>query len=936
MEARDQLFDQVEQVLWTSFQDQPDEAAVRQLAEKMTSVYLDTMGMYPELRQTLDRDAFIESLVTKYSKEKSIKGYVGTYLVDSDENTPWLREIKDEVDWHYWKQYDKYLRDMKHWSGEVVSSIEQDSFEILALTGNPNDDSNFKKKGLVVGNVQSGKTANYLGLICRAADVGYKYIVVLAAITNDLRAQTQQRVEEGFIGIDCNFSGGGKVRMPQPVGVGEMAHGTFRHPNPGTSRDQDFSKGAMQVLLRIGADNVKEPWVFIVKKNANTLRNLILWFKTNVHEEDQLFLVDDEADNASINTKYSKDEISKINAQIRELLSLFGKSVYVGYTATPYANILVDKNEIDEKYGKDLFPRNFIYTLSAADSYFGATEVFGDIEQDEESGRVRPRFIRYIGDIALMPPNAKTINIQAPPESLKDAIMTFLLASVLRVKRLNKNTHASMLVNTSPYNAVQKKLKAKVDEYLTDSLIPDLKVYGAKDYTEAEKSSPEIRRLHEIWLDEFEGKVEFKWSEVYSELYPAICNIRTVLVNSKSKDGLRYNDQIEHVIAFGGYKLSRGLTLEGLLVSYFSRNSKAYDTLMQMSRWFGHRTGYEDLCRIWMTAESAGWCKFVADATDDLMSDFIRMQQLGRTPLEFGHKIKAHPNTLMVTARNKMGAGRVEENISLGERIIETTAINPSTASRKQNQDAVNALEADLQLNGKKGLRWGGPGGVGILYSNVPSRVVERFISSYDNCEKSPITDTDRIMEWIGFCSEEGVDRWDVMFAGADEKNAESEEKIKRGGFTLYKQRRTPGENSKEDFILIGNNNKVSTKRIDYIGLPEESIKEAREEFGGQGDGAKRSLDRFLREKRKRPLLLIHELDVRFPGETEFEESQIDKTVVWNYADKSLQLTAYSIIFPKLRIDRHVKYVLNPVALEELGYGGDVADEDSGDEDDSL
>ncbi|WP_322153499.1 Z1 domain-containing protein [Paratractidigestivibacter sp.] len=944
VETNAELLRTIEDALWNTFKDKlPTKEEVEKLVSGFVDVYVDTMGCVPELKDMKMREQFVKLICIRYHKQQSVKQQKGVCLVDdsSDDNTPWLQAREGDISWYYWRRYKKYLGTKLHWGNEVVQAIDRDSKDVLRLCGDPAAEEGYSKKGLVVGNVQSGKTANYTGLICRAADAGYRYILVLAATTNDLRAQTQQRIEEGFVGRDVSRMAG---NQPVRVGVGELRDSAPRYPNPGTTRIDDFKKAKMKTLMQIQASNVAEPWVFVLKKNTSTLKNIVTWLKSNVAADSSLLLIDDEADNASINTKKSKEEISKINSQIRELLGLFAKSTYVGYTATPYANILIDKDEIDEEFHKDLFPRNFIYTLNAADSYFGADKVFGDIDPEEYQVIGKPKYIRFIDDIFLMPPSAKELKIGELPESLKRAIRTFVLASVIRVNRAG-DTHTSMLINSSPYNAVQKKLQGLVDRYLDDVLKPQIRVYSSLSPDEAASNSAEIKELAEIWKDEFAGD-SLSWESALKQMNGIVGRINTKLVNSKSKDGLDYNGGVQHVIAIGGYRLSRGLTLEGLLVSYYSRNSRAYDTLMQMSRWFGHRVGYEDICRVWMTEESAGWCRYVADATDELMGELVRMQQMHRTPLDFGLAVRSHPSALMVTARNKMGAGELRREVRLSGKTVETTALTRSQEAISHNMASAKSLMTSLEATDHVGAFWGNDedelGGRGVLYHNVPTAQIRAFVQMFNNCPESLLTKTDPILTQIAYCEEDGMDKWDVMFAGATSASCESVLEFECSEFKLRYQRRQPGARTNEQTVYVGNRSKVSTKYIECVGMSKQERSDAEEK--AQSDkrlGVRASFGKCCLDRRRTPLLVVHFLDMRFKNEKEYNKAVTDgdkrlgalESRYWHSFDYSEPNVAYSICFPRLNHDRAVDYVFNKTALESMSFGDDVADEDSDIED---
>jgi hypothetical protein len=413
----------------------------------------------------------------------------------------------------------------------------------------------------------------------------------------------------------------------------------------------------------------------VIKKNSTTLRNLLDWLhehnaKQGVDTVDvPMLLIDDEADNASINVSHGRQEVSRINGQIRELLKLFSRSCYVGYTATPFANIFIDPDTDDAMRGEDLFPRHFIKSLNPPSNYFGATRVF---REDSE------RIIRHITDNESVLPLSHKIDFEVTtlPSSLSAAVRTFVVAKALRLHRGHVADHCSMLVNASRFTNVQRQLRNAIHE-LVESIKASARVNGRLDVEDA-IADPEIAALHGVWKAEFKD-AGASWAEIQENLLAAAAPIRVIEVNSRSASALNYDDHRESglaVIAIGGFALSRGLTLEGLMVTYFLRNSMMYDTLMQMGRWFGYRDGYDDLCRIWMTEQAEGWYAHVAEAIEMLRDELRDMARAGATPEEFGLKVRAHPDTLLVTARNKMGSGEeVVVNVGLGKSFVETATL---------------------------------------------------------------------------------------------------------------------------------------------------------------------------------------------------------------------------------------------------------------------
>ena len=461
---------------------------------------------------------------------------------------------------------------------------------------------------MVVGHVQSGKTANYTGLICKAADAGYKLIIVIAGIHNSLRNQTQQRIDEGFVGRDSARLA--RKKAAKVIGVGKF--GMTRVPLTVTTSVQDFNKAAAEVF-GVELRSLTVPAVLVIKKNSSTLKNVIAWLKehnakgSSALVDAPMLLIDDEADNASINVSRNPDEVSRINGQIRELLNLFQRKVYLGYTATPFANIFIDPDSDGEMLKADLFPRDFIVALDPPSNYLGATRIFGPD---------RPvKILRDISDSEGRLPLKHKINfpVSLLPASLEKAVRCFVLARAVRLLRGQQGQHNSMLVNASRFTTVQKQLRNVLHEFVT-RIVARARFLGALSQAEA-LADEEMSALHQVWSEEFSG-VEFTWGEVQATLLEAAAPVRVEEINSKSAGNLNYSDHEEHglnVVAVGGFSLSRGLTLEGLTVSYFLRNSVMYDTLLQMGRWFGYRPNYEDVCRIWMQPDAIGWYEHITE-----------------------------------------------------------------------------------------------------------------------------------------------------------------------------------------------------------------------------------------------------------------------------------------------------------------------------------
>lgn len=580
-------------------------------------------------------------------------------------NTP----IRREFEWHFWDHYKTYLTTIKGWPTSVVNSMDRLSSEILSRIEDPYRKGGWDRRGMIIGSVQSGKTANYTALITKSADAGYKLFIVLAGIHNSLRSQTQSRLNDEFLGYDID-----KVQKltgsERKTGVRTL----FRDHHivyTLTSSDErgDFSKViASQSGIPLSKDG--PPIILVIKKNVSILRNLINWVPSIVGVPDldgQLhipdipaIIIDDECDYASINTRWpERDENQNINNEwdptttnrlIRKLIKMFDKSIYIGYTATPYANIFIHKdNETHQVYGEDLFPRSFIISLPTPSNYLGPEKVFGleqDPERDVEEVDPLP-LIRVIDDHQNAIPDRHKKDFILPflPKSMRDAIKCFLLSCAARSTRREGTPHNSMLIHVTRFTAVQGLLYEMIVGELRDLMARIMSGENLDDFKDIWENDylPTTRNMAS-YKPPFRDATEHTWDEIKGRLTNTTRYVKVKKINGTSRDYLDYrelemkaNIRVRageevpweerglSVIVIGGDKLSRGLTLEGLTVSYYLRASRMYDTLMQMGRWFGYRDGYSDLCRIFTTGELLSWYRHIAAATLELREEINYM-----------------------------------------------------------------------------------------------------------------------------------------------------------------------------------------------------------------------------------------------------------------------------------------------------------------------
>ena len=818
---------------------------------------------------------------------------------------PWLDDRRSEIDPYYWDRYNSLLV-RKDFPRQVLSILDRVTDRILGLLEDPDKEGKWDRRGMVMGHVQSGKTANYTGLICKAADAGYKIIVVIAGIHNNLRNQTQRRIDEGFIGWDSTRRLEGSIHTMTVVGVGRFD--SQRRPNSFTTPQQDFNKqiaDAISVPLR----NLREPVVFVIKKNPSTLSNLIEWLTvqnaqygaTTVPEP--MLLIDDEADNASINISYNQDEVSKINGQIRQLLALFDRNCYIGYTATPFANIFIDPQSKDEMLGDDLFPRDFVVSLDPPDNYFGPNRVFSAGSS---------KFLQPIEDHSDLLPLSHRIDHHVParPVSLDTAVRVFVLARAIRLVRGHTRSHNSMLVNVSRFVNVQSQIRNHIYQ-LINKIQASCRVNAALPSYDALRDV-EIAALRSAFRDHYEDSCGVAWSAVQANLHQSASPINVIAVNSRSPESLDY---LEHhrtgfnVIAIGGLSLSRGLTLEGLVISYFLRNSMMYDTLLQMGRWFGYRDRYEDLCRIWMTEEAQGWYGHIAESIEELRKDVTQMQAANATPKEFGLRVRSHPDRLIVTARNKIGSGQHQRvRIGLANCFIETAILRRDEPSIRANLTAGISMAQRLRDCGCPPEK-GKPVNGGRLISSVSVTIVDRFLAAFRNCPGSAMTDTEPVRSYISDRSADELSKWDVLFVGVSDRNQRTGKPLIYSdlGFTLVCQRRIEGRRSDEKILMITNKQRVASRGLEKVGLKLHQVRAAEIEYDSDNPsptGRRRNYpDWIYRRVRKKPLLAIHILAI---GKKDEDLSSSQPVLAW------------SISFPSTQHpEQRVEYVVNTTWYKE-------------------
>ena len=787
-------------------------------------------------------------------------------IVAEDEGwQPWLLERKAGISWDHWERYKTYLS-RGSFNDRVLSRLDSSTDRVLGLMGNPTKEGAWDRRGLVCGLVQSGKTSHYVGLINKALGSGYKVMIVLTGFTESLRVQTQDRVEKGVLGYSLRMDPKDpKQQISVPVGV-DMVKRLNSNVDSVTTLDNDFKTAiAKNFAISVGGT----PIVFVVKKNATVLRNLLQWIRNSAAKATDgegrpyvrgvpLLLVDDESDVGSIDTKkgaiddYGEvnpdQDPSTINKQIRKLLSLFDQSTYVGYTATPFANVLIhDLQEAGDDpkdklmIGEDLFPRSFIVSLPTPTDHVGPSMVFGSPELGEKGlPIIRPVTDTQKGeekDDYWMPVSHKKEHMprylgdDTVPPSLRDALLSFILVIAARRMRGDADKDNSMLVHVTRFVDVQGRVSEQVEEVLQDivqrlrnntalgGLHEEMRVLwedGDKSFTDT------TRRISERSGKMFQNPIHH-WGDVKGELLEAASSIEVRTINGGAGDVLDYDrhDGGLNVIAIGGDKLARGLTLNGLSVSYFLRCSRMYDTLMQMGRWFGYRPGYLDLCRLYTTSDLTGWFGHISAATEELRREFDVMANMRKTPKEFGLRVQAH-SVMSVTSAVKMRTG-VRMRISFQGCMVQTIDFDRREKVVSANWEAGKALLAEAVSP-----HFPGSGRNTAVWSGIPGELVARFLEAYTEHPEARTVRTRQLQDYVEKQMQiGGLTDWTVVLSGG-----EADPCPETGGITVRMvERKWNDDDGRERSRLIAENH-YRTKVVinppdELLDLDEEQVAKA-------------------------------------------------------------------------------------------------------------
>jgi hypothetical protein len=904
-----------------------------ELTDEMIFLVIDRVETtMASVGQLVDKRELFEILVADFSIGK------GSITEMNGDITPWLYSRKDEINWTLWSRYRAYMQEKD--PSFPINDLDDFTDKILDKCYNPKESGTWDRRGMVVGHVQSGKTSNYVGLINKATDAGYKVIIVIAGTISSLRRQTQERVDEGYIGKSSsayiNNKGENKI-----IGVGKYKVDTDIYSLTSSfyriGDEGDFNQGiANRLNIPIG----KNPVIFVIKKNKSILENLIDWFSKDsnikiIDNQRKLFnvptlIIDDEADSASVNASKKINDIKTINKLIRTLLNVFDQKTFIGYTATPYANLFIPQDfndklttEVKNKtyfIGEDLFPKDFIINIIAPKNYVGAAKIFG-LENPITGESHEPlNVFRVINDYD--PPFFKTINKKNKddlpeylPESLETSLKSFILTCAIRRLRGHEKKHNSMLVHVALYIIWIDRVALLVNERM--------KVF--KNYISA-NDNKFLKELEELYINDFltttenvieniaykDNRIELHdWASVKAELKKASSKIDVRAVhgtrsttnleyhNIEEIDYSRYEDGLS-VIAVGGSRLARGITLEGLSTSYYLRTTKMYDSLMQMGRWFGYRPGYVDLCRLFTTETIYEWFNHITMATEEMRNDFDEMTTRNLKPKDFKLKVRNHHGLLVITSVSKLFWAQ-KITMSFSGYNPQTYLLLKDQKSIQNNFNNLKILFEKLGFPKKENIKKLRNETKYLLYRNVQIDILTDFIENYKI--NIPSINNQVISDYIKNQNEsKNIKEWNICIVS----NTNEEVLLYDKGSDRSKKESRKSFPSKKYILSVnGNSIKLScsvrnqTEPGDLYKITKNQIDDIEDRQVDLDENSSDSI-KDRRAKESKGLLLIYALD---------ERGTIN-------VENGIPIIGYSLHFPK--IENEVKVSYSATIKEEL------------------
>ena len=848
----------------------------------------------------------IDEVLQELTLENTVEMALGGSIVDEATFKPWIAQRRGETDTPRWDAYKKLLIS-RDWEANVINTLDTQTDDVVELLGNPaQSDGTWPRRGLLMGEVQSGKTATYLGILNKALDYGYRVIIVIGGHTENLRQQTQTRFDTDLLGIDSEtWEDGISNAALRYVGVGEIS-GLRSHLMTTVRHDFSKSKRGSSITWVDGG----LPTVFITKKTPSLLNNIRTYIKSQApggRLDIPLVVVDDESDWGSPNTR-DKEDPTSVNRAIRALLDVSTRSSYLAITATPFANIFIDDQaafEFVEKPGKgepvadgpgtvltDLFPSDYIRVMFPPTTYLGIGTYFPEGGHSAIDTEVEDC-------LQIIPIKHKNHHpVAALPESMKTALIAFLLGTAVRRIRDKKTKPASMLINVSRFKSVERDVAELAEEFLSQTVAVILGEFARR----ASTRSASAETVRDIWTVRFANVTDVSWEQVSEKLVDIANEFRVDLINGATAKerakrrklmtvAEREADDLVPKIVVGGDILSRGLTLDGLQVSYFVREPRTMDTLMQMGRWFGYRPRFDDLVRIWMPETTRTDFEHSAEVTEELRDTLLDMKARALTPRDFGLRVRVHPDSVAIVAANK---GRDTEVVEIGpivweNRLAESYDLTGEADVEQQNQAAVEALIARLGIAESVETSGGFS-----AWTNVPLDEILDFFGTFQG---------DRGSQWFGpgadgalpitdaFKVTPGNDRWTVVLISSSGGGAQHQ----FGAISVGMSRRNKMGRSRSDGHIRLDRRRVSSG-TDVAGSLTESERAAIDaEPRFTASGKRMTSQARTLASIDHPILMIYAVTADEPKDP--EDLDLEKV------EAGLSRIAVAIAFPKMTQD---------------------------------
>lgn len=833
-----------------------------------------------EIRQGLDR------LLNGLSKQLSPEIEEAREIVAKQfENIEILRRhsvITKKPKWYFgpkptdlhWPAVRAYMINAKGWHEDDVKATDESSSEVVSLLESPIQ-SGFSCRGLVVGYVQSGKTANMTAVIAKALDAGYNTIIVLAGLTNKLRYQTQVRLFEDL----CQ-------RNP--------LHWQVLTPN---DVNRDF-RAPPQGGFLAHSDKAQ---IAIIKKNVSPLKELKEALQKTlpaVLEKLRILVIDDECDQASVNSAQGEMDMTAINQWIREILAVLPAVTYVGYTATPFANVLINPYRIDGQELDDLYPRDFITALPCPERYFGTERLFG--REPEDANNVLPDedgldMIRDVpkNEEVLLQPRSRQDKENFHPEmtnTLKDSVLYFLACCAARRARGQEGKHMTMLVHTSAYVVAHERVASLIQGWIEinreeiankeSNMGKQVEALWAK---ESDRLPTNITTAPKVGID-----------QIFEHLPAVLDSLAYPVENGSSEDRINYEENAKTYIVVGGSILARGLTLEGLMVSYFLRTANQYDTLLQMGRWFGYRPGYEDLPRIWMPRELKLRFRALASIEQEIRDDIEQYRIQDMTPMDIAVRIRSIPG-MAVTGATKMKSacqcaisywGTHRQTFRFYHQDGKVLQENWSAAAELLSRaEALGLKDKEAFSQGRK------------IWRGVPRSSIQRFFETYVIQSTHVDLQRDMLLPFV-MSDDARLDKWNVGVVESTRSNkASSKELGAAGNVSLVSRAKL---NDGGDIADI----KALMSKVDIIFDCHE--------LAASGRSWNKLKEDRLRSIGQTPLLLLYPIDK--------ESKPRDGEGVRASLDAVDDIIGVGIVFPGSVTEggSHVSIELRPLSADEI------------------